>query len=86
MKKGKISRVVPVSKMGVKEMEKILHSFFGEAMEKNRNPFGKMEQEGLTVLALTQGSSLVLIGSEEVVNRAEKMIRDTEERLKILLE
>jgi len=79
--KGKITRVVPLSKMSVKEMEKILHSFFGDAMEKNRMPFGKPEPEGLMVFPLSQGSSLVLIGSKEVVDRAEKMIRDTEEQL-----
>ena len=31
---GKVSRVVPVSKMAVKEMEKILQSFFSESIER----------------------------------------------------
>lgn len=80
--RGKISRVVSVNKMAVKEMEKILLSFFGEAVEKNRQPFGKIEQqEGLQVFSLAQGNSLVLIGQEEVVDRAERMIRETEEQL-----
>ena len=78
---GKTSRVVPVNKMAVKEMEKILQSFFGEAIEKNRPPFGKPEQEGLHVFSLGQGNALVLIGQEEVVDRAEKIVKETEEQL-----
>lgn len=78
---GKVSRVVPVTKMTVKEMEKILQSFFGEAMEKNRPPFAKTEQEGLNIFSLAQGNSLILIGQEEVVQRAEKIVKDTEEQL-----
>jgi general secretion pathway protein D len=79
--RGKVSKVVPISKMAVKEMEKILQSFFGEAMEKNRPPFGKPEQEGLSIFALNQGNALILLGQEEVVDRAEKIIKDTEEQL-----
>ncbi len=78
---GKVSRVVPVTKMAVKEMEKILQSFFGEAIEKNRPPFGKPEQEGLNLFSLGQGNALILIGQEEVVDRAEKIIKETEEQL-----
>jgi general secretion pathway protein D len=79
--KGKVSRVTPVSKMAVKEMEKILQSFFGETIEKSRPPFGKIEQEGLTVFSLSQGNALILIGSQEVVDRAAAIVHDTEEQL-----
>jgi general secretion pathway protein D len=79
--RGKVSKVVPISKMAVKEMEKILQSFFGEAMEKGRPPFGKPEQEGLSIFSLNQGNALILLGQEEVVARAEKIIKDTEEQL-----
>lgn len=78
---GKISRVVPVSKMAVREMEKILHSFFGEALEKARAPFGKADQEGLSIFSLGQGNALILIGQEEVVDRAERIVHDTEDQL-----
>lgn len=78
---GKISRVVPVSKMPVREMEKILVSFFGEALEKSRPPFGKVEQEGLIAFSLGHGNALILIGQQEVVDRAEKVVHDTEEQL-----
>ncbi len=78
---GKMARVIPISKMPVKEMERILTSFFGEAIEKNRPPFAKAEQDGLSIFSLTQGNSLVLIGQEEVVERAEKIVKETEEQL-----
>jgi general secretion pathway protein D len=78
---GKTSRVVPIMKMPVKEMEKILVSFFGDAIEKNRPPFNKVEQEGLIVFPLGLGNSLVLIGQEAIVNRAEKVVKDTEDQL-----
>jgi general secretion pathway protein D len=78
---GKVSRVVSVTKMPVKEMEKILVSFFGDAIEKNRPPFNKVDQEGLVVFPMGQGNSLVLIGQESIVDRAEKIVEDTEEQL-----
>ena len=78
---GKVSRVVSVTKMPVKEMEKILVSFFGDAIEKNRPPFNKVDQEGLIVFPMGKGNSLVLIGQESIVDRAEKIVSDTEEQL-----
>jgi general secretion pathway protein D len=78
---GKVSRVVPIAKMGVREMEKILTSFFGEAMDKGRPPFGKVDQEGLTIQPLGQGNALILIGPQETVDRAEKIVKETEEQL-----
>lgn len=78
---GKVSKVVPVSKMAVREMEKILQTFFGETIEKNRPPFGKPEQEGLSIFSLNQGNALILLGAQEVVDRAEKIIKETEEQL-----
>jgi general secretion pathway protein D len=79
--KGKVSKVIPVTKMGVKEMEKILQSFFGETIEKSRPPFGKIDQEGLNVFTLGQGGALILIGQKEIVDRAEKVVRDTEDQM-----
>ena len=79
--KGKISKVISVSKMGVKEMEKILASFFGDALDKARPPFAKVDQEGLTIQALAQGNALILIGPKNVVDRAEKIVKETEEQL-----
>ncbi len=79
--KGKVSRVVTVSKMGVKEMEKILTSFFGEAMDKARPPFAKVDGDGLSLFPLPHGNAIVLIGPLHVVDRAEQIVKNTEEQL-----
>jgi len=79
--KGKVSKVVPVAKMSAKEMEKILTSFFGDAMEKGRAPFPKVDSDGLTVQTLGHGNALILIGAQELVDRAEKIVHETEEQL-----
>ena len=78
---GKTTRVVSISKIPIREMEKILQGFFGEAIEKSRAPFGKAEQEGLGIFPIGATNSLVLIGSKESVDRAEKIIRETEDQL-----
>lgn len=79
--KGKISKVVSVTKMNVKEMERILQAFFGEALERaNRPPFGK-EHEGLSIFTPAHGNALVLMGNRETVERAEKVVLDTEQQL-----
>ncbi|NGX39800.1 MAG: Type II secretion system protein D [Chlamydiae bacterium] len=79
---GKISKVVSVTKMSVKEMEKILKTFFHESMEKQtRVPFGKFDNQGLSIIAPAQGNALVLMGNRDVVERAEKIVRETEGQL-----
>ena len=76
---GKVARVISVSKMPAHEMETILHHFFSGAVEQAKLPFGKQEQDSLVVLPM--GSSLALIGSKESVDRAEKVVRETEDQL-----
>lgn len=83
---GKVSKVISVTKIPVKEMEKILQGFFGDVIEKGgpRPPFPNAkpdQQDGLTVLSLSSGNALVLIGSQEIVDRAEKIAHSTEEQL-----
>jgi general secretion pathway protein D len=78
---GKVTRVVTVSKIPVKEMEKILTTFFSEALEKSRPPFAKPDQEGLGIFSMGQSNSLVLIGAKESVDRAEKIVKETEAQL-----
>ncbi len=78
---GKMTRVVSLSKIASKEMEKILMTFFNEAVEKNRAPFGKIDHDTLSVFALAHSNSLIFIGSKESVERAEKIVQETEEQL-----
>jgi len=79
---GKISKVIPVTKMSVKEMGVILNSFFSEALERpNRPPFGKVDNEGLSILTPASGNALVVMGRRDLVERAEKVVKETEEQL-----
>jgi general secretion pathway protein D len=78
---GKTTKVVSISKLPVREMEKILQSFFNETLDKTRTPFGKVEPEGLSIFSVGSSNSLVFIGSKEGVERAEKIVKDTEEQL-----
>ncbi len=79
--KGKIARVVPVAKIPPKEMERVLMTFFGESQERSRSTFGKNDPDGLVVYSLSQGNAIVLIGQQSIVDRAEKIVRETEEQL-----
>jgi general secretion pathway protein D len=79
---GKIVKVVPVMKLHVKEMEKILQGFFGEAVDKNaRQSFIKADSDSITIFPVGTGNALALIGNQEVVDRGEKIILSTEEQL-----
>lgn len=79
---GKVSKVVTVTKMSIREMEKILKTFFSDSLEKpTRPPFGKFDSEGLSIITPQHGNALVLMGQSEIVNRAEKLICDTENQL-----
>ena len=78
---GKTTKVISVSKIPVREMEKILHSFFGEAIDKGRAPFGKVEQDNLGIFSIGGSNSLVFIGPKESVDRAEKIVKETEDQL-----
>lgn len=79
---GKVSKVVSVSKISVGEMEKILASFFKESIERMpRGNFGKFDHEGLSIFTPQQGNALVLMGARDVVERAEKLVKDTEGQL-----
>jgi len=79
--RGKISKVIPITKMPIKEMERILQAFFSDTFEKPKSPFSKQEQEGLSVIVPTIGNGIILIGSQEIVKRAEKLIKETQDQL-----
>lgn len=78
---GKISRVIPISKIPAKEMEKILTTFFSETLDKGRSSFSKIEQDGLGIFSLNHNNSLIVIGPKESVERAQKIIKETEDQL-----
>lgn len=81
MQAGKATKVVSISKLPVREMEKILLNFFGEALDKSRAPFGKPEPESLGIFSIGSSNSLVFVGPKESVDRAEKIVKETEDQL-----
>ncbi len=78
---GKTTKVISISKLPVKEMEKILQNFFSEALDKTRAPFGKAEPDSLGIFSISSSNSLVFIGPKESVERAEKIVKETEDQL-----
>lgn len=75
---GKIIRVVNLNKIEPQEAEKILTAFFTQS-QKTRPSFYQGATDELSVVV--QGSNLVLIGEEILVDRAEKIIVDLEKQL-----
>ncbi len=78
---GKVTKVISISKISVREMEKILQNFFGEALDKSRAPFGKADPEALGIFPIGSSNSLVFIGPKESVDRAEKIVKETEDQM-----
>lgn len=77
--KGKIVRLLSINKMTPAEADKILKAIFSESNQKIRTPYPSIPIEELVTLTLPQG--LVLIGEEDIVQRAEKMVQDLEAQL-----
>ncbi len=78
----KITRVVTLAKVGAKEMEKILQSYFNISTSKSRLPLHRGEEEGLTLFPISQDRALMLIGTKELVLQAEKVAFETENQIK----
>jgi len=77
----KISKVIPLTKIGTKEMEKILAAYFGETTKKPRNALSRGEGDDLIMMPVGEEGSLAIIGIKELVEKAEKVIRDTEAQM-----
>ena len=76
----KITRVVPLKKMSPRDMEKILKSYFGDLSERNRLAMTRGGDD-LSIMNLSHDTSLVLVGMRDMVNKAEEVIRETEEQI-----
>jgi general secretion pathway protein D len=77
----KIVRIFPSKKIPANEAEKILKTFFQESSSKNRPSFYNAQNEDLAILSLPQGTSVVLVGTAALVEKAEKILKDLEEGL-----
>lgn len=76
--RGKVVRLVNLTKIAAPEVEKILKAVFGDAAAKTR-PSLNSSAEDLSILTIPQG--LVLAGEEDAVSRAEKIITDLERQM-----
>ena len=74
----KLTRVFPMSRLKPEEMEKILIAYFGDLTKKPRVGLTKGEGDDLVILPLRNEGSLVLIGPKDMVERAERIIKETE--------
>ena len=77
--KGKMVRLVHLSKIVVQEAEKVLKAVFSDVALKGRPNLYPGGADELTLLALPQG--LVLVGEPETVERGEKVLADLEAQL-----
>ena len=75
---GRLTRIVPLSRIKPIEMEKILSAYFGDISKKSRMGMAKGEADNLIILPLTNEGSLALIGCQTIVERAEALIREIE--------
>ena len=77
----KVTRVLPMSRIPPDEMEKILAAYFGTSAKRPRMGLTKGEGDDLIILPLKQEGSLVLIGPKDMVERAERLIEDTQNQI-----
>lgn len=73
----KVTRVVSFNKIHFEEVVKLLKAYFGSLNEMGRSVMAKGGCD-LTVLPFQQDGSCVLVGPEDLVSRAENLIKETE--------
>ena len=78
----KLMRVLPMSRIKPDDMEKLLKAYFQGLTRKLRVGLTKGEGEDLIVIPLKNEGSLVLIGPKNMVERAERLVRETERQIK----
>ncbi len=76
---GKVVRIVNVVKITPQEAEKVLKTVFSDASTKNRPAYYPSNADELSTLVLPQG--LVLVGENDTVERAQKILTDLESQL-----
>jgi general secretion pathway protein D len=77
--RGKIIRIVNLTKIQIGEAEKILKAVFTDSGNKNRPGYYSIGADELATFLLPQG--LVLVGENDTVQRAETILADLESQL-----
>ena len=74
----KLTKVLPLSRIKPEEMEKIVKAYFGDLTHKPRVGLTKGEGDELIIFPLKNEGSLVFIGPKDLVERAERLVKETE--------
>ncbi len=77
---AKTSRVFPLKKILATEMEKILKAYFCDDGSQNRLALVK-GGDALNIFALKEENSLILVGPKQLIEKAEEVIRSTQEQI-----
>ncbi len=77
----KVTKVLPLQKLPPLEMEKILKAFFGNIKAQSRLAIARGEGEDLTIFTLKEEGAIVLVGLKDLVEKAEKIVFDTEKQI-----
>lgn len=74
----KITKVVPTSRMNADDVIKILKNYFNGLSDSSKSMISTKGGHDLSVLPLAKDSGVILIGSGDIVERAEAIIKETE--------
>ncbi len=77
----KVIRVFPTHRIPPHEMETIIKSYFGISDQKTRMGSVRGDGDDFCIFPLKNEGALVLIGTQEVVTRAEKLINETQSQI-----
>ncbi|MBI3211168.1 MAG: type II secretion system protein GspD, partial [Simkania negevensis] len=77
----KVTRVFTMHRLPPEEMEKIVKAYFEQADKKRGGGLTRGEGEELSIFPLKEERSLVVIGPKDMVDRAEKLIVETERQI-----
>ena len=77
----KVTKVVATSRMQSDEVIKILKNYFNGLSDPAKSMVSMKGGHDLSVLPLAKESGVILIGSQDIVERAESIVRETESQI-----
>lgn len=78
---GKVVETVALTKLDAKNVDKVIQAFFSSGSGKRRMPFLKTKVEDLSIIALEDNMTVVLVGEKKMVERAKDLIIRLEEQM-----
>jgi general secretion pathway protein D len=77
----KVTRVVPTIRMQSEEVIKILKNYFNGLSDSAKSMISVKGGHDLSVIPLAKESGVILIGSQDIVDRAEAIVKETESQM-----